>query len=471
MVLLCILLIIAAPTALLAHALLRRSAPAAGERLTLSPPAITLWFSERPELRFTRLRLTDSAGVETSLGPLAPVPELGVRASVNSILPNGGYEVTWQTAAADGHVSRGRYHFTVITAPAASAPAPSAAAGTRQVPRRPADSVAAQRDTAQAVETASSIRGQVVLRWVEFVGLLTIAGSLVFRLIVLRGLASRGVRIDAAEGTRRLAQATVVLVAVSLLVRLYDESLLLNGAESARDPQALEALVLSTSWGMGWLIGAIGVAVVTSGLALVRRASTAGWSIATAGAALLVIYPALTGHAIAVSGYEVAAVIDDSLHLAAAAAWLGTLLVVVLVAIPAVLRLEEPLRGPTVLALIRAFNPVALAGAAVVVLTGIISASFHLPHVAHLWTSTYGRILLVKIGCFLFILVLGAYNWRRVTPALDRPESSRRIRRSASVELLFTAVLLAVTAILSSTATPDAGATSAPSSSASTITP
>ncbi|HEY3746070.1 MAG TPA: copper resistance protein CopC, partial [Gemmatimonadaceae bacterium] len=48
---------LAVPISLFAHAHLRRSEPAAHDRLNSPPTAIRLWFSERPELGFTRVRL------------------------------------------------------------------------------------------------------------------------------------------------------------------------------------------------------------------------------------------------------------------------------------------------------------------------------------------------------------------------------------------------------------------------------
>ena len=46
----------------LPHVALRRSEPAEGDHLAVAPRRITLWFTERPEVAFTRMRLVGTAG-------------------------------------------------------------------------------------------------------------------------------------------------------------------------------------------------------------------------------------------------------------------------------------------------------------------------------------------------------------------------------------------------------------------------
>src|SRR5919206_4572439 len=104
------------PSALLAHAHRRRSEPAAGAWLPTPPRAISLTFSESPELAFTVISLLDPAGHSLELGTLAKsaADPLTIAAAVPAPLAPGRYAVVWQTASADGHVVRGRYTFEVL---------------------------------------------------------------------------------------------------------------------------------------------------------------------------------------------------------------------------------------------------------------------------------------------------------------------------------------------------------------------
>jgi putative copper export protein len=111
--------------------------------------------------------------------------------------------------------------------------------------------------------------------------------------------------------------------------------------------------------------------------------------------------------------------------------------------------------GPLVASLVRAFHPVALACAAIVVVSGLISAWLRLPTVASMWSSMYGRVLLLKLAFVAIVLVLGFRNWRRVLPTLGDDAAARRITRTAGAELTVAALVLAVTAVLVSTSPPE----------------
>jgi putative copper export protein len=142
------------------------------------------------------------------------------------------------------------------------------------------------------------------------------------------------------------------------------------------------------------------------------------------------------------------------MHVLGAGGWLGTLLALVLVGLPAALRAAEGARGTAAAALVEAFSPVALACAGVLAASGLAAAWWHVGRVGALWTSAYGRILLLKLAMLVVIAGMGAYNWRRVRPTLGDERSVHRVRASSSVELLIGAVVLAITAVLVAIPTP-----------------
>jgi putative copper export protein len=138
-------------------------------------------------------------------------------------------------------------------------------------------------------------------------------------------------------------------------------------------------------------------------------------------------------------------------------AWLGALLTLLLSEIPFVrgARAHASLgSGQLVAALVRAFHPMALTCAAIVVLTGLAAAWLRLPAFSDLWTSPYGRVLLIKLCLVALVIVMGALNWRRVLPTLGDEAAARRITRTAGTELTLAALVLAVTAVLVSTSPP-----------------
>lgn len=105
------------------HMKLSRSEPAANQTLPASPTEVKLWFTQRPELTVTSVKLRSGAGasaVERALAPLARAvaDSAPIVAPVGAALAPGHYEVAWRTMARDGHVLNGVIPFDVGSAAA-----------------------------------------------------------------------------------------------------------------------------------------------------------------------------------------------------------------------------------------------------------------------------------------------------------------------------------------------------------------
>ena len=140
----------------------------------------------------------------------------------------------------------------------------------------------------------------------------------------------------------------------------------------------------------------------------------------------------------------------NPVHGAAAALWLGTLFVIVVAALPVIM--QEPVtrasRGPLVAGLVARFSPLALFSAGLVGLSGLLASWLHLKYFAALWTTPYGRVLIIKLVFVACIVAMGALNWRRVLPKLGTVEAAGMLRRASQWELVFTLIVLVVTAVL-----------------------
>jgi copper transport protein len=456
--------VFALPLALFAHAHLRRSEPSADARLTTSPTAIRLWFSERPELSFTRIRLRGPDSTDIPLGAATRMTDdaMGVTVGVPSTLTAGTYRVLWRTAAADGHATSGSFTFEVAPgAAAAVATAAPAAMGAPLDTNRPSRSA---HSLIHADTTAvSGMNVSAATRWLEFMAMLAVVGAVVFRFVVLK-LATTAqavalpieTRAELSDSVRRLGQNALVPLLIAALSRLYAQGSAVLGPDQPFNRGAV-GTILGSGWGHGWLVGVIGIAVAWIGFAVVRYArSDAGWLVAALGALLIVVTPALTGHASATPPVGLART-ADVLHVVAASAWLGALLSLLFAAWPlvrGVRGMDAIGSGPLVASLVRSFHPVALTCAAIVVVSGLVAAWLRLPTVGSLWESTYGRVLLIKLAFVAVVVILGGLNWRRMLPSLGDEAAARRITRTASAELTIAALVLAVTAVLVSTPTP-----------------
>jgi putative copper export protein len=96
----------------------------------------------------------------------------------------------------------------------------------------------------------------------------------------------------------------------------------------------------------------------------------------------------------------------------------------------------------------------ALIFASIVVVTGLASSWIQLQAVAPLWTTPYGRVLLIKLALVVAVGAAGAYNWRVATPRLLEAGGVARIRLVMLTELAFAILVLAVTSVLVATPPP-----------------
>ena len=436
-----------------AHTELRESTPADSASLAAVPSEIRLRFSGAVELTFTTLEVVGPDGRAVALerprhpGDSATV----VVARLGPLGEPGTYTVRWRTAAADGHPLSGSFVFIVEPG----------AAGLQAQALPEADAGAADPPSATALEPMRDFDAEsplyVAVRWLTFMGLLGLIGAATFRVVVLGLLGRTGTGIatfteSADTGAARLGLISAGILAVATLLRLYAQSFAFSGGAGALDPGRIAALLTGTTWGFGWLVQLFALAVAFTGLLLHRRRPAPGWGLALLGAVGLGFTPALSGHAASVGDATPAAVLADGLHVIGAGGWLGSLFATVAVGLPVALRLPDR-RGEAVAALINAFSPTALAFAAVVVATGLFSAWLHVGSFGALWTSGYGRTLLLKLGVLTVVFAAGAYNWLRVKPRLGHVKAAHHLRRSAVVELTAGVIVLIVTAILVATPT------------------
>jgi copper transport protein len=430
------------------HTSLKRSEPAKGSRLSAPPARISLWFTARPQVAFSRIRLVGPSG-EIALDPIVADTAHSLHARIRGPVIPGEYHVHWQTGSADGHTIRGEFAFVVLASADVGSPTLPDRALAEPPTAQPAGDEGAQRDDS----------GYRTARWFEFVALLTVLGALGFRHGVLPPLAARGVPTSDASGrARRLGQSVLALYAIAALVRLYTQSAALNGDDRAFEPEALIPLVLQTTWGAGWSVGVIGAAVLLAGWWISKRSVTIGTPLALTGALGMVLSPALSGHA-ATSRYFVISTTLDTLHVAAAGVWLGGLVMVLFAGLPAMLRLTDGNKHAAVSALVNSFHPLALFCAPIAVFAGLGMSWIRLGGPGALWTTMYGRTLLVKIALVALLVAFGAYNSLRARRRLGRPDDAegdgtRRFRMSGTAELAVGALVLIVTTFLVVTPVP-----------------
>jgi len=417
-------IVVAAPAS--AHAVLESTTPGQGAEVDTLPAAVTLTFSESVTSDDDSLRVLDRAGSRVDAGRVTHPGGQDDRISVAlpPDLARNSYTVAWRVISADSHPVSGTFTFgygVVAGDAAAAAPHGSAWVG--------------------------FLNGTA--RFVGYAGAVLLLGVLAFSAFVWRQLWSR-------QRARQLVVAGAGLLAASSLALLalagpYDSGRGLGQLLSG----PLWDQTVHTRYGRMLLVRlAVGLlAAVTAWLLLPRRL-TGSWrrprpdvtALSVVGLASF----ALAEHAGTGSQAPLATVVDG-LHLAAVGAWVGGLLVLTVLLLPAAARPS----AATLDRVLPRWSNLAFGCVAVIVGTGAYQAWREIGTLPAFTATAYGRLVLIKIGGLVLLLVLGFYGRRRVgggrsrpAPAATDPVALPGLRRSVGAEVLLSVGVIAVAAIL-----------------------
>jgi putative copper export protein/methionine-rich copper-binding protein CopC len=439
------LAVLITPALLFAHARLLRSSPAAMSTVTTPPTSLHLWFSERPELRFSSIELVDSAGAAIPLGRLALSDSMSIVAPIQKPLPAGRYSVAWRTAADDGHSTNGRFTFIVVASATDTAKPITI---TVPIPAR-----GGNRNANAPLEPSGTRAFSMPVRWAELVAAMVLIGAVVFRLFVLPAAQWPVHEVaDATDRARRLAASVAMLFLVASLTRLVAESDLAMTPAISR-ATAVMSTMRYTRWGHGWMFSAIGAAIALIGF-LVARTARSAWILAGLGSVAICVGEAMTGHAGALGKLAPVAVAVDVAHVLSAGGWLGGLTCVLLCGLPALRAPDENARAAAGSRLVRSYHRTAVECVLLTIISALIASWVRLPALSDLWTTDYGLALLRKIVVVVMVLAFGLFHWRRAVVRDWSLGTAKRFRISATLELLAGAVVIALTTVLISTALP-----------------
>jgi len=412
-----IVVALATPASLSAHALLRSSDPAAGSTLGSAPASVLLTFGETPDPRLTSIQVLDSGGSNHATGSpaVAADPPDSIRIGLGA-MPDGAYTVTWRTVSAvDGHVSAGSFVFGVGVAPPSGPPAQQAG-GNGESGTPPA----------------------IVTRWLLYLGLVALLGAAFVGVWVVRGSVANLLGM-AAVGWMLTAAGTIGVIVV-------------QWAESGAPLEDLPGTSIGVS-ALARLVSLGVMALALAGLAVGRTlAHRRGWVLVGLAAAAGFGVDVVTGHAAAGPGWPIQ-IASQWLHGVSAGVWLGGLTGLLLV-------LPSTPQGDR-LASARRYSFVAGIMLAIVVVTGLIRAIQEIGTLDALLTTDFGRDVLAKSIVLLGLALLGAFN--RFVTLRNAERLSGRIRNIGGAELVLAVIVLGLSGLLVNQTPPSsAGSTQEP---------
>lgn len=456
-----VVMLFAAP-AVLAHANLERSEPAANSANKIPPTRVRLWFSEQVEPSFSTVNVLDRSGSLVDKGDAQRSSDDAMAMQVSlPVLPEGLYTVVWKAlSAVDGHVTNGSFSFTVGDVSLSDT--------------SPREVIALVDETMRA--NAFPPLDQVIVRWLNVLLLSLLVGGFVFPVAVLfparvaadgskpiarayreyvaqlfRSPARVPAENDAALavwGARwlMLARGLFVLYTLATIASLVSHALTVGDGFTS-----IPRVLTTTRFGTIWLVrvvmlGFLGNEVFRARWQWsgdVRAKSSLFFALAFGG--LLLVTQGLNSHGAAISAIPL---IVDVIHLLGVVVWVGGLFQL-FVTLPTFIRsMDPPYRARMLSAVIGAFSLIAFMMVGIVTVTGIYSMIVQVGSLEAFFNTFYGATLLIKFLLIVPLLALGAFNLIVIRPGAFR----RRFNLIVALEVVFAIAVLVAVGVLTSVA-------------------
>ena len=292
----------------------------------------------------------------------------------------------------------------------------------------------------------------VVARTLHFAACVSLAGEFAFECLV-GGATLRVCGGDLRRRLSGLAWTSLGLALISGIAWLVGLAVTMSGQPLGQALHAgtLATVLTQTRVGEDWQLRFGFAVLLGASFVWSRRRGDASRGVAWLGltlAVLLLVTLAWAGHGASDEGIDgdihLAA---DLLHLLTAGLWLGGLVPFVLLLAAA----RQSRDADAVVAMRSAthrFSVVAVVSVGVLLLSGVVNTWYLSGSMPALLGTTYGQLLLLKIGLFLVMLTVAAVNRLRLTPRLGGTEPARAATQLQRNALLETAIGLGILAIV-----------------------
>ncbi len=406
-------------TAASAHATLESSSPADGQSVLTSPSEIRITFSEAVTTISDGLSVLDADGKTIDTGNSEIVDGRTLVAPISESLSDGTYVATYRVLSADGHPVSGSLLFGV---------------GEGALDR-------------SALPSSNSDR------------LWEIIGGISRFIIYLAALVAAGVAFflafihDRAEDRWRIVpfvRIGSILALFSAIGIVMSQAALLTGkgAGAVTDSNVLrDVLNQNLGWSLALLM--IGLAAVHLSTDIAKK--VVSQSLALSGGLAVTVSFAVWGHATELSPTAIS-LAANAIHATAAALWLGGLVGLVMV-----LSLRAPETVRSTAGIIGRFSLVAFWSVIALTIAGLtLTITGSDASLNSILTTTWGQLILAKIGLTLIVVLIAAWNRRKLLPSLTSPTedtSELAVRwatllRTIRAEAVLLVAVIALTAIV-----------------------
>lgn len=239
---------------------------------------------------------------------------------------------------------------------------------------------------------------------------------------------------------RRLAVA-ILLVATVLILPLRT-AVIVGDVAAAASPDMLFAVVTATNIGLAWSVQMAAGAALALFVSIVPvRHAIAGVPVLSA---ILLASLSLTGHAAMNTGWlQTVQQINNTMHLLAGGFWIGAL-PVVLMLVPGLAQAESK---RSALEALKRFSSAGHLAVALVILSGVVSATMITGRFPPEPGSTYEVLLLIKIGLVGVMVILALVNRYVIVPRMRLGGAAgRALARGTLAEIVVATIVIGLVA-------------------------
>ncbi|MEP6815090.1 MAG: copper resistance protein CopC [Marmoricola sp.] len=437
-----------------AHASLVSSSPTSGSVVERAPKDVRLTFSEPVEVTRDGVEVTapDGTALPHLVAGTDPRDRSTIVTKLPSVLAGGTYRVSYRILSIDGHAVQGEIRFAYKNA---------------------SGSLAASSGHSSSGPSAISVTWRALAAG----GALALAGLVAYSLLIVaaarRSLPDSVGRALDRESLVRLRVPVLVALGCGLVGALLTAIDTVSQTTGTIRVGDVTRFLTSTRTG-GLLSLRFVLLLVAAGLVLAagRRVSASaprGADVrvlaALVAAVLVLVTLALSSHGAAAPVDVAVAIGFDTLHLAAVGLWIGGLLGLSLIGIPAARaagagRQEDV--GDAAAALARSFSFAAQLAMLVVLTTGGYLALLQVTAVRQLTTTTWGEALTIKVALWVTVLMVATINAVTLVPRMSdraarthqRWAATEKLTSAMRVELVGGLVLVSVAAVMAASPPP-----------------
>lgn len=416
-----------------AHAILLRSDPAKDSVLSIPPRGVRMWFSEDLNPAFTTAVVINGerARVDNHDAHVSSNDTKEMDLTLKQNLPPAVYIVVYRTqSAVDGHILQGSFIFSVARP---DGTVPTLSPGTNPGQNLLGGSTTTGSSTGQL--DGPTLFSLIMITLVELGAVFWVGAqcwaNFVLSLSAEQHIEERPINKRVQQRfERRFSLPTLLILFLANIGVLVGQALNLTGGDwvGAFSPHLLAGLATGGRFGTYWLIRelVIVIAIILSlsmfwrkklPLLVKRLLPLTNLFLG------LVLFSAITmsGHAAAASSNVlVYSIVIDWLHLVAAALWVGGMMYIATIYLPALGKYSLVERTRSLLTVIPYFSPLAVAGVLLMAITGPFSATFRLNSWDQFLTTAYGRTLIVKILLVGGLLLTSAIHVGLLRPRLRK---------------------------------------------------